>query len=126
MRGSFFLRTEHSSEDDSDALTALEDEARSGPITKAHVKAFDRMKKCRRYLDKSVVPDSDEDEALAMPDPTEEEFIEMFRNHTKRKKVRRKVRKMPEVREQFSITSPLKPPYLCTQLVISWCWSISQ
>ena len=84
-------------------LAVGEDEATDAPLTKAHIQAFDRMKKCRRYIEQHLAfqDDSDLDQDQDQdqdPEMTEQIFRERFRTHFKRKKRRKKIRKAPEVR----------------------------
>lgn len=89
-------------------MAAAEDESKeslgssSVPLSKSRVQAWDRMKKCRRYIEqnlRALSGDSEEEEELEDADQeiTEERFQEIFRAHFRRKKMRKKIRKSPEV-----------------------------
>ena len=76
-------------------LLAAEDEAKSTPITRENVELFDKIKKRRRIIEQRICnTDSSEDE-IDTSAITDELFVEMFRAHIKRKKLRRKIRTQP-------------------------------
>ena len=87
-----------SSSDEADALDTAEAEARLDPITRAHVEAFDKIKlrKNRRIKDdaywrKQLGIEEEKEDFLV----TEQDFVNLFRAHVKRKKLRRRYRAHP-------------------------------
>ena len=88
-----------SSSDDAEALDAAEAEARLDPITRAHVEAFDKIKLRKRrrirddaYWRRELGIEEEGEEFLV----TEQDFVNLFRAHVKRKKLRRKYRAHPD------------------------------
>ena len=86
------------SSDEAEALDNAEAEARLDPITRAHVEAFDKIKlrKKRKLRDdaywRQELGFDTEDEEFRV---TEQDFVNLFRAHVKRKKLRRKFRANP-------------------------------
>ena len=92
--------SQDSSEDDDDVLQCLEKEASGAEITKNHVKAFDKMKKCRRYIEKDLSSDSEDEEVefpVRGPKFDEEGIRSMLDEHVSRKRTRRRIRRAPKV-----------------------------
>jgi hypothetical protein len=84
---------DNASDADSETLEVAEEEARWRPINRHHVNIFDRLPdglRKRRYI--SAWPDEDMVGTLA-----DDKFVDLFRNHVKRKRFRRKIRTHPEV-----------------------------
>ena len=91
-------------DDDSDYLQAAEDEARGMPLHSRLVKAFDKsLESCRRrrrYIERNFdLSDDDLDDTSGRSHRpmTDTEFKELFQSHTKRKRLRKKIRANPEV-----------------------------
>ena len=91
-----------SSSDEPEALDTAEAEARLDPITRAHVEAFDKIKlrKRRKIRDDAfwrrelgIGEGSEPEEEFLV---TEQDFVNLFRAHVKRKKLRRKYRAHPD------------------------------
>ena len=81
------------SDADSDTLEAAEEEARWLPLTRKHVEVFDKLPdgmRKRRYITPWVGEDR-------IPVVSDDKFVELFRSHVKRKRVRRKFRINPDV-----------------------------
>ena len=80
------------SSDEAEALDNAEAEARLDPITRAHVEAFDKIKlrKKRKLRDdaywRQELGFDTEDEEFRV---TEQDFVNLFRAHVKRKKLRK-------------------------------------
>lgn len=95
----FFFSSQDSDEDDDDVLGCMEREASGAEITKNHVRAFDKTKKCRRYIEKDLSSDSEEDEVLGRSHKLDEDGIRSLLNdHVIRKRTRRRIRRAPKVR----------------------------
>ena len=85
------------SDADSETLEAAEEEARWLPMTRKHVEVFDRLPdgmRKRRYI--TAWPGEEN-----LPVVSDEKFVELFRAHVKRKRVRRKFRLNPDVSRNF-------------------------
>ena len=54
--------------------------------------------KHRRYIERNIDIDSDDDAASEEEDINDTDFIELYRGHIKRKKMRKKIRANPDVR----------------------------
>jgi hypothetical protein len=78
-------------------LNATEEESRGREVTKAHTRNFDKMKKSRRFIVQDVITDSDCSDEDDVPSMDEKDFLELYQNHLRRKRQRRKVRKAPDV-----------------------------
>ena len=89
-----------SSDAESDVLLSAEQEARRSPLTHAQVTLFDKSMamKHRRYIERNIDIDSDDDAASEEEDINDTDFIELYRGHIKRKKMRKKIRANPDVR----------------------------
>ena len=86
------------SDADSETLEAAEEEARWLPMTRKHVEVFDRLPdgmRKRRYI--TAWPGEEN-----LPVVSDEKFVELFRAHVKRKRVRRKFRLNPDVSRKLS------------------------
>ena len=103
-----------SSDADSDILESAESESKRLSLSHAQVRLFDKsmMLKRRRYIERRLDLEDDDsgddvcddlNNADAGSDACDEdlnddEFVELFRTHVKRKKMRKKIRANPEVR----------------------------
>ena len=103
LHGCIFLRFE-SSDADSDVLESAENDAKRFPLTHSQVKLFDKSMamKRRRYIERHIDlddtdDDNDNDASDDDNDLNDEEFVELFRAHITRKKMRKKIRANPEV-----------------------------
>ena len=59
--------------------------------------------KQRRYIERNIDIDSDDDLPSDDEDLNDDDFIELYRSHIKRKKMRKKIRANPEVRNFIQI-----------------------